>query len=181
MSIEYPRVPWYSTPCVCADSQGRREVHVPLLYLVLVLCDYLGSTTCEYPEYLPSTPCTMRWHALESVAVHADDWMKRPPKSALALPACMMRRECERPISRTHGTLKYRLVVPYRLIPKVPLECLWRIPGRRRKSRRPRRRTSDCNSPQCARLCVRVCVYVSARCVDNTLVVTHLHRESIVY
>jgi len=64
-------------------------------------------STCEYPEYLPSTPCTMRWHARESVAVHADEWMKRPPKSALALPACMMSCECGRPISRTHSTPWY--------------------------------------------------------------------------
>ena len=82
---------------------------MPLLYLVFVLCEYLGhaGSTCEYPEYLPSTPCTMRWHARESVDVHADEWMKRLSKSALALPACMMSYECGRPISRTHSTPWY--------------------------------------------------------------------------
>ncbi len=79
---------------------------MPLLYLVFVLCEYLGSTLGA----LVSTPSTSRVpHApcvgvRESVAVHADEWMKRPPKSALALPACMMRRECGRPTSRTHST-----------------------------------------------------------------------------
>ncbi len=80
---------------------------MPLLYLASVLCEYLGSTLGA----LVSTPSTSRVPDAPCVGMRGNrspctqiKWMKRPPKSALALPACMVSCECGRPISRTHST-----------------------------------------------------------------------------